>query len=72
MIDTIRELAKKTDEKILMVVLDGVGGLPMDLGGDTELATAKTPNLDALAASRSWDWWNSSAQASPPVPAPAT
>ncbi|AWN22413.1 phosphoglycerate mutase [Deinococcus irradiatisoli] len=50
MIDTIRELAKKTDEKILMVVLDGVGGLPMALGGDTELATAKTPNLDALAA----------------------
>ncbi len=50
MIDTIRELAKKTDEKILMVVLDGVGGLPMDLGGDTELAAAKTPNLDALAA----------------------
>ena len=49
MIDTIRELSKKTDEKILMVVLDGVGGLPMDLGGDTELATAKTPNMDALA-----------------------
>jgi 2,3-bisphosphoglycerate-independent phosphoglycerate mutase len=50
MIDTIRELAKKTDEKILMVVLDGVGGLPMELGGDTELASARTPNLDALAA----------------------
>ena len=49
MIDTIRELAKVTDEKILMVVLDGVGGLPMELGGETELATAKTPNLDALA-----------------------
>ncbi|WP_293913829.1 2,3-bisphosphoglycerate-independent phosphoglycerate mutase [Deinococcus sp.] len=49
MIDTIRELAKKTDEKILMVVLDGVGGLPLELGGDTELASAKTPNLDALA-----------------------
>ena len=50
MIETIRELAKKTDEKILMVVLDGIGGLPMDIDGDTELASAKTPNMDALAA----------------------
>ncbi|ADV65721.1 2,3-bisphosphoglycerate-independent phosphoglycerate mutase [Deinococcus maricopensis] len=49
MIDTIKPLAKKTDSKILMVVLDGVGGLPLDLNGDTELATARTPNLDALA-----------------------
>ena len=49
MIDTIRELAKITDEKILMVVLDGIGGLPMAIDGETELATAKTPNLDALA-----------------------
>ncbi|WP_404825801.1 2,3-bisphosphoglycerate-independent phosphoglycerate mutase [Deinococcus detaillensis] len=49
MIETIRELAKKTDEKILMVVLDGIGGLPMDPGGDTELAAAKTPNMDVLA-----------------------
>ncbi|MFB9991735.1 2,3-bisphosphoglycerate-independent phosphoglycerate mutase [Deinococcus oregonensis] len=49
LLDTVRGLAKKTDSKILMVVLDGVGGLPMTLGGDTELATAKTPNLDALA-----------------------
>ncbi|GGJ87626.1 2,3-bisphosphoglycerate-independent phosphoglycerate mutase [Deinococcus aquiradiocola] len=49
MLDTIKALAKKTDSKILMVVLDGVGGLPLELGGDTELATAVTPNLDALA-----------------------
>ncbi|GGR01535.1 2,3-bisphosphoglycerate-independent phosphoglycerate mutase [Deinococcus ruber] len=49
MLDTIKGLAKKTDSKILMVVLDGIGGLPLELGGDTELATAHTPNLDALA-----------------------
>ncbi|WP_424951291.1 2,3-bisphosphoglycerate-independent phosphoglycerate mutase [Deinococcus sp.] len=49
MLDTIKALAKKTDSKILMVVLDGIGGLPLELGGETELATAKTPNLDALA-----------------------
>ena len=50
LLDTIRDLAKPTDSKILMVVLDGIGGLPLEPGGDTELATAKTPNLDALAA----------------------
>ncbi|WP_425145639.1 2,3-bisphosphoglycerate-independent phosphoglycerate mutase [Deinococcus sp.] len=49
MLDTIKALAKKTDSKILLVVLDGVGGLPLELGGETELATARTPNLDALA-----------------------
>ena len=49
LLDTVRGLAKKTDSKILMVVLDGVGGLPLTLNGDTELATAQTPNLDALA-----------------------
>ncbi|WP_027483821.1 2,3-bisphosphoglycerate-independent phosphoglycerate mutase [Deinococcus pimensis] len=50
MLDVIRELAKETPSKIVMVVLDGVGGLPREQGGDTELATARTPNLDALAA----------------------
>ncbi|MCP2015367.1 2,3-bisphosphoglycerate-independent phosphoglycerate mutase [Deinococcus sp. HSC-46F16] len=49
LMDTIRTIAKKTDSKILMVVLDGVGGLPLTVNGDTELATAQTPNLDALA-----------------------
>ncbi len=49
MLDTIKALAKKNDSKILMVVLDGIGGLPLELGGETELATAVTPNMDALA-----------------------
>ncbi|MDL2342711.1 2,3-bisphosphoglycerate-independent phosphoglycerate mutase [Deinococcus sp. MIMF12] len=49
LMDTIRPIAKKTDSKILMVVLDGVGGLPLTVNGDTELAAAQTPNLDALA-----------------------
>lgn len=49
LIETVRPLAKKTDSKILMVVLDGVGGLPLTVNGDTELAAARTPNLDALA-----------------------
>lgn len=40
----------KTDGgKIVMLVSDGIGGLPMTPDGPTELEAAKTPNLDALA-----------------------
>jgi len=44
-----RELHSKNDTKIVMYVADGLGGLPQQPGGLTELETAKTPNLDALA-----------------------
>ncbi|TBH20166.1 2,3-bisphosphoglycerate-independent phosphoglycerate mutase [Thermus thermamylovorans] len=46
----LRELHQKSEAKILLVVLDGVGGLPLEPGGPTELEAAKTPNLDRLAA----------------------
>jgi len=49
MLPVIEELSQKTPSKILLVVLDGVGGLPRQFGSQTELATAHTPNLDALA-----------------------
>ncbi len=45
--ELIRPLIQKNDSKIVLVVLDGLGGLPVN--GRTELETAKTPNLDALA-----------------------
>ena len=48
--DLIRELAEKNGSKIVMLVADGLGGLPLEAGGKTELETAKTPNLDRLAA----------------------
>lgn len=35
--------------KIVMLIMDGLGGLPLEPGGKTELETAVTPNLDALA-----------------------
>lgn len=44
-----RELQVKNNSKIVMLVADGLGGLPMQPGGKTELETANTPNLDALA-----------------------
>lgn len=49
MLPVIADLAQNTPSKILLVVLDGVGGLPKQFGSQTELATAHTPNLDALA-----------------------
>ncbi len=45
-----RELHIKNPSKIVMLVGDGLGGLPITPGGGTELETARTPNLDALAA----------------------
>ncbi len=45
-----RELQVKNDSKIVMLVADGVGGLPPQPGGMTELESAHTPNLDALAS----------------------
>src|SRR5215207_159964 len=48
----MRELSVKTDSKIVLLVLDGLGGLPVEgSDGKTELEAANTPNLDDLAAS---------------------
>ncbi len=44
-----RDLHIKSDTKIVMYVADGLGGLPRQPGGLTELESANTPNLDALA-----------------------
>ena len=44
-----RELHVKNDSKIVMLVADGLGGLPLAPGGKTELEAARTPNLDQLA-----------------------
>jgi 2,3-bisphosphoglycerate-independent phosphoglycerate mutase len=49
-LDLVRELAEQAASKIVMLVADGLGGLPLEPGGKTELETAATPNLDRLAA----------------------
>ncbi len=43
-------LAISNETKIIMLVIDGLGGLPDPSTGKTELETAQTPNLDALAS----------------------
>jgi len=45
----IRRLKQPADTKIVLLVVDGLGGLPRGLGNTTELETARTPNLDDLA-----------------------
>ena len=47
--DLTRRLQRSSDSKIVLLVGDGLGGLPLKPGGKTELETANTPHLDALA-----------------------
>lgn len=47
--ELVRSLKTKNDSKIVLLVADGIGGLPLAPGGKTELEAAATPNLDALA-----------------------
>jgi 2,3-bisphosphoglycerate-independent phosphoglycerate mutase len=48
--DLIRQLREPNATKIVLLVADGLGGLPIEPGGPTELEKAYTPNLDALAS----------------------
>ncbi len=44
-----RRLATEDGGKILLLVMDGLGGLPLTPDGKTELEAAHTPNMDAIA-----------------------
>jgi len=45
----IGDLCRPTDSKIVMLVVDGLGGLPHPDTGKSELESADLPNLDRLA-----------------------
>jgi len=48
--DYIPPLLRVSDKRIVLLVLDGLGGLPIEPGGPTELEAAKTPFMDQLAS----------------------
>jgi 2,3-bisphosphoglycerate-independent phosphoglycerate mutase len=48
-LDLVRELAIPADTKIVLAVVDGLGGLPHPETDRSELETANTPQLDRLA-----------------------
>jgi 2,3-bisphosphoglycerate-independent phosphoglycerate mutase len=50
MLDVIAPLVVDNSTKIVLLSLDGLGGLPHPDTGRSELETARLPNLDALAA----------------------
>ena len=48
--ETYQQLARSGAGKLVLLVIDGLGGLAHPQTGLTELEAARTPNLDALAA----------------------
>jgi 2,3-bisphosphoglycerate-independent phosphoglycerate mutase len=48
-LDLMKGISRSSTTKIVLLVIDGLGGLPSPQTGRTELETANTPNLDALA-----------------------
>ena len=50
MLELIQPLVVSNETKIVMLSLDGLGGLPRPETGKSELETARIPNLSALAS----------------------
>lgn len=48
-LELIREISRSSPAKIVLLVIDGLGGLPNPETGRSELEAARTPNLDELA-----------------------
>lgn len=48
-LDLIKEISRPSPTKIVLLVIDGLGGLPDPETGKTELETANIPNLNQLA-----------------------
>lgn len=50
MLDLIKSVSQPSPQKIILLTIDGLGGLPHPQTGKTELETATKPLLDSLAA----------------------
>jgi 2,3-bisphosphoglycerate-independent phosphoglycerate mutase len=49
-LNLIQELFQTNESKLVLLVMDGLGGAPFESGGKTELEAAATPHMDRLAA----------------------
>ncbi|MFC1993798.1 2,3-bisphosphoglycerate-independent phosphoglycerate mutase [Chloroflexota bacterium] len=49
-LEKIKDISMQSSSKVVLLVIDGLGGLPKPETGKTELETARTLNLDRLAA----------------------
>jgi 2,3-bisphosphoglycerate-independent phosphoglycerate mutase len=49
-LEFFKSLVIPNSTKIVLLVMDGLGGLPREAGGSTELESARKPNFNALAA----------------------
>lgn len=49
-LELIKSISRSSPTKIILLVIDGLGGLPHPETGKTELETANTPNLDKLVS----------------------
>jgi 2,3-bisphosphoglycerate-independent phosphoglycerate mutase len=47
--ELLKEIINENDSKIIFLIMDGLGGLPLQINSETELESAKKPNLDQLA-----------------------
>ncbi len=49
-LEQLKEITRQSDSKIVLLVIDGLGGLPRPETGKTELETAHIPNLAELVS----------------------
>lgn len=49
-LNLMKELSRPSESKIVLLTIDGLGGLPDPATGKSELETASLPNLDGLVA----------------------
>lgn len=49
-LELVKEISVTSPAKIVLLVIDGLGGLPAPETGISEIEAARTPNLDKLAA----------------------
>ena len=49
-IEILKSLITKNNQKIIYIIMDGLGGLPREVGGKTELETANTPVMNKMTS----------------------